>query len=179
MCRSEAISTVDRLRISLKDPPSSGMNIYSVCHTSVSREPTLLPTSLLSLRGHSTSFLHHLFFTLGFCPCTLRQRPGYPAQALRAIEAEIRRSEFTRCVGSGFSDGNDIVDLGCGTGKFTREILPFARSEGATLRFWLVPPARVRSLREFYAFCCCPYLSLSLLFGRSVRQSQRECESPS
>ncbi|CAN0404371.1 unnamed protein product, partial [Ectocarpus sp. 12 AP-2014] len=44
-------------------------------------------------------------------------RPGYPARALRAIEAEIRRSGLT-------GSGELLVDLGAGTGKFTREILP-------------------------------------------------------
>ncbi|CAN0535391.1 unnamed protein product, partial [Ectocarpus sp. 8 AP-2014] len=42
-------------------------------------------------------------------------RPGYPAHALRAIEAEIRRSGLT-------GSGELLVDLGAGTGKFTREI---------------------------------------------------------
>ncbi|CBN76792.1 conserved unknown protein [Ectocarpus siliculosus] len=51
-------------------------------------------------------------------------RPGYPAHALRAIEAEIRRSGLT-------GSGELLVDLGAGTGKFTRNILPFALSEGA------------------------------------------------
>eukprot|EP00903_Cladosiphon_okamuranus_P008907 g8526.t1 len=62
-----------------------------------------------------------------------KSRPGYPAQALRAIEAEIRRGGFSGRAGGGFGEGNDIVELGCGTGKFTREILPFARSEGLSL----------------------------------------------
>ncbi|CAM9422985.1 unnamed protein product [Ectocarpus sp. 13 AM-2016] len=53
-------------------------------------------------------------------------RPGYPARALRAIEAEIRRSGLT-------GSGELLVDLGAGTGKFTREILPFALSEGLSL----------------------------------------------
>ncbi|CAM9688354.1 unnamed protein product [Ectocarpus fasciculatus] len=53
-------------------------------------------------------------------------RPGYPAHALRAIEAEIRRSGLT-------GSGELLVDLGAGTGKFTREILPFALSEGLSL----------------------------------------------
>ena len=40
---------------------------------------------------------------------------------MRAIEAELRK---------GGSGSATVVDLGCGTGKFTREFLPFARSEG-------------------------------------------------
>lgn len=59
------------------------------------------------------------------------QRPGYPAEAVRVIETEIRRS--------GGGDGSSgarigeqfLVDLGCGTGKFTREIAPFVQTEGA------------------------------------------------
>lgn len=45
---------------------------------------------------------------------------------MRAIETEI-----LRC---GVSNGADLlIDLGCGTGKFTREILPFAKAEGERL----------------------------------------------
>ena len=59
---------------------------------------------------------------------------------MRTIEAEIRRHDF-HGGGDGDGDGSTsgcrgslLVDLGCGTGKFTREILPFARSEGAFLK---------------------------------------------
>jgi len=55
-----------------------------------------------------------------------RPRPGYPAEALRAIEAEIRKEGG----GTRGNSSSTVVDLGCGTGKFTREFLPFARSEG-------------------------------------------------
>ncbi|CAN0022816.1 unnamed protein product [Ascophyllum nodosum] len=53
-----------------------------------------------------------------------KSRPGYLADALRAIEDEIRRIRKDTT-----DDSHLLVDLGCGTGKFTREILPFARSE--------------------------------------------------
>lgn len=110
-------------------------------------------------------------------PCFPCQRPGYPAQALRAIEAEIRRSGASRPVEGGSSDV--VVDLGCGTGKFTREILLFARSEGT---FWIAtplnypPPCAPRyafqERRSFWAVaagdttsfsCWCSFLSLIVL----------------
>lgn len=58
-----------------------------------------------------------------------RGRPGYPAEALRAIEAEVRQNQDGDFGGANSGD-KVLIDLGCGTGKFTREILPFAESEG-------------------------------------------------
>ncbi|CAM9600336.1 unnamed protein product [Scytosiphon promiscuus] len=72
-------------------------------------------------------------------------RPGYPAEAMRVIEAEIRRSCASVGIVDVATDGKQLlVDLGAGTGKFTREILPFARSED----FSLVGVEPVKAMRE-------------------------------
>ncbi|CAM9359053.1 unnamed protein product [Hapterophycus canaliculatus] len=74
-----------------------------------------------------------------------KSRPGYPAHAIRAVEAEIRRS----CAGGSAGDVANynkqlLVDLGAGTGKLTRELLPFAHAEGLSL----VGIEPVKAMRE-------------------------------
>ncbi|CAN0319389.1 unnamed protein product, partial [Discosporangium mesarthrocarpum] len=47
-------------------------------------------------------------------------RPGYPREALEVLQTKIISSDH----------GKSVVDLGCGTGKFTRQIFPFLKKEG-------------------------------------------------